>query len=43
MILTRIVVPGLLIGIIYPDFPLDLNGFFSGKHLIHFLVIKVRD
>ena len=31
---------------IYPDFPLDLTGFFSGsssKHLIQFLVIKIQD
>ena len=29
--------------VIYPEFPLDLTGFFSGKHLIHFLVNKMQD
>ena len=28
---------------IFPDFPLELTGFFSGKHLIHFLVLKMKD
>ena len=26
-----------------PDFPLYLTGFFPGKHLIHFLVLKIKD
>ena len=26
-----------------PDFPLELTGFFPGKHLIHFLVLKMKD
>ena len=26
-----------------PDFPLDLTGFFSGKHLIQFLANKMQD
>ena len=29
--------------VISPDFPLELTGFFSGKHLIHFLVLKMKD
>ena len=29
--------------VIYPDFPLELTGFFPGKHLIHFLVLKMKD
>ena len=29
--------------VIFPDFPLELTGFFSGKHLIHFLVLKMKD
>ena len=28
---------------ISPDFLLALTGFFSGKHLIHFLVLKMKD
>ena len=28
---------------IYPDFPLDLIGFFSGKHLIQILANKMQD
>ena len=28
---------------IYPDFPLDLTGFFSGKHLVLFLANKMQD
>ena len=28
---------------ISPDFPLELTGFFPGKHLIHFLVLKMKD
>ena len=26
-----------------PDFPFKLTGFFPGKHLIHFLVLKMKD
>ena len=26
-----------------PDFPLELTGFFPGKHSIHFLVLKMKD
>ena len=26
-----------------PDFPLDLTGFFSGKHLIQFLANKIQE
>ena len=33
--------PGLQV--ISPDFPLELTGFFPGKHLIHFLVLKMKD
>ena len=29
--------------VISPDFPLKLTGFFPGKHLIHFLVLKMKD
>ena len=29
--------------VIYPDFPLDLTGFFSGKHLIQILADKMQD
>ena len=29
--------------VIYPDFPLDLTGFFPGKHLINFLANKMQD
>ena len=28
---------------IYPDFPLNLAGFFSGKHFIPFLANKIQD
>ena len=28
---------------IYPDFPLDLTGFFLEKHLIQFLANKMQD
>ena len=28
---------------ISPDFPLELTGFFPGKHLIRFLVLKMKD
>ena len=28
---------------IYPEFPLELTGFFSGKHLIQSLVLKRKD
>ena len=28
---------------ISPDFPLELTGFFPGKRLIHFLVLKMKD
>ena len=29
--------------VISPDSPLELTGFFPGKHLIHFLVLKMKD
>ena len=29
--------------VISPDFFLKLTGFFQGKHLIHFLVLKMKD
>ena len=29
--------------VISPDFSLKLTGFFPGKHLIHFLVLKMKD
>ena len=29
--------------VISPDFFLESTGFFSGKHLIHFLVLKMKD
>ena len=29
--------------VISPDFPLELTGFFQGKHLTHFLVLKMKD
>ena len=29
--------------VISPDFPLQLTGFFPGKHLIQFLVLKMKD
>ena len=28
---------------ISPDFSLELTGFFPGKHLIHFLVLMMKD
>ena len=28
---------------ISPDFPLELTGVFPRKHLIHFLVLKIKD
>ena len=28
---------------ISPDFSLELTGFFPGKHLIHFSVLKMKD
>ena len=28
---------------ISPDFPLDVTGFCPGKHLIHFLLLKMKD
>ena len=34
--------PGLFC-VISPDFSLELTRFFSGKHLIHFLVLKMKD
>ena len=30
-------------GVISPDFSLELTGFFPGKHLLHFLVLKMKD
>ena len=32
-----------LFSVISPDFPLKLTGFFPAKHLIHFLVLKMKD
>ena len=29
--------------VISPDFSLELTGFFQGKHLINFLVLKMKD
>ena len=29
--------------VISPDFPLKLPGFFQGKHLAHFLMLKMKD
>ena len=29
--------------VISPDFSLELTGFFPGKHLIHFFVLKMKD
>ena len=29
--------------VISPDFSLELTRFFPGKHLIHFLVLKMND
>ena len=31
------------IQVISPDFPLELTGFFPGKHLIQFLMLKMKD
>ena len=33
----------LMCAVISPDFPLELTGFFPGKHLIQFLVLKMKD
>ena len=33
----------VLIRAISPDFSLELTGFFPGKHLIQFLVLKMKD
>ena len=33
----------MLLIVIYPDFPLDLTGFFPGKHLTQFLANKMHD
>ena len=30
-------------GVTSPDFPLELTVFFPGKHLFHFLVLKMKD
>ena len=35
--------PGTRPPVISLDFPLELPGFFQGKHLIHFLVLKMKD
>ena len=32
-----------VVQVISPDFSLKLTGFFPGKHLIHFLVLKMKD
>ena len=29
--------------VIFPDFSLELTGFFPVKHLINFLVLKMKD
>ena len=29
--------------VIYPDFPLELTGFFQRKHVIQFLANKMQD
>ena len=29
--------------VISSDFPLEMTGFFPGMHLIHFLLLKMRD
>ena len=34
---------GCLQHVIYPEFFLDLTGFFPVKHLIQFLVIRMQD
>ena len=31
------------LSVISPDFSLELTGVFPGKHLIHFLVLKMKD
>ena len=41
--LRRISGYGAQASVISPDFSLELTGFFSGKHLIHFLVLKMKD
>ena len=28
---------------ISPDFPLELTGFFPVKHIVHFLVLKMKN
>ena len=33
----------LILPVISPDFSLELTGFFPGKLLIHFLVLKMKD
>ena len=33
----------LVLKVISPDFPLELTGFFPGRHLNHFLVLKMKD
>ena len=33
----------MLLIVIYPDFPLDLTGFFSGKHVTQFLANKMHE
>ena len=35
--------PAAWLQVIYPDFPLELTGIFLEKHLIHFLVLKMKD
>ena len=35
--------PRCILIVISPDFPLELTAFFPGKHLIHFLVLKIKD
>ena len=32
-----------MLHVISPDFPLELTGFFPGMHLIHFLVLKMKN
>ena len=33
----------ILISVISPDFSLEFTGFFPGKHLIPFLMLKMQD
>ena len=33
----------VFVDVIFPDFSLELTGFFPGKHSIHFLVLKMKD